>query len=193
MPASNQKGYLFLMRKFTCPPTLELLGQNIIAWVNNIQGDETQPIMQKRGLLNLDADKWYPAQQFMEAFNDMAEHPNLVSNMVAIGMEIGRIVPLPPQLENPTLGDVLMAWNDMYQYIHRNGDAGQITCEKVTDTHYKVTLTDLYPDNFSYGIMYGYARRFLPQDVSFTVYYDPDLPQRDEEDADKTVIHLEWQ
>lgn len=181
------------MRKFTCSPTLEILGQNIIAWEHNLQDDETRPIMEKYGLVNLDPDKWYPCIQLLNAMNDMAENPNTVSNFVAIGMEIGRIVPVPPQFTDPSLGDVLMAWDGIYQYLHRNGDAGKINCEKLADNHYRITFTDLYPDDFSYGIMYSYAKRFLPAGTNYMVYYDPALVRRDEGDTTETVIHVSWE
>lgn len=180
------------MRKFSCPPNVELLGQNITAFVDNLQAGEMLPIMQKHGIVGLDPEKWYPASMWMDALNELVQHPNVVSNLVAIGMEVGRIVPVPPHLTNPTLPDILEAWNGMYQYIHRNGDVGQIVCTKLSDKHYTLTFTDLYPDDMSYGILYAYGRRFLPDDVGFSVYYDPDLPQRDEDGGDKTVLHIEW-
>lgn len=131
------------MRQFTCSPSVELLGQNIIAWEHNLQVDETRPIMEKYGLVNLDPDKWYPCIKFMDAMNEITKYPNMVSNFVAIGMEVGRIVPAPPHLTDPGLGDMLMSWDGIYQYIHRNGHVGKIACDKLSDTHYRLTFTDL--------------------------------------------------
>lgn len=181
------------MRHFTCSPSIELRGQNIMAFVHNLQDAETRPIMEKYGLVDLDPKKWYPFIKWLNALNEIAQHPNMVSNFVAIGMEIGRIVPVPPNLTDPQIGDILMAWDGIYQYLHRNGDVGRIVSERLADNHYRVTTTDLYPDDMDYGIMYGYARRFLSPGTDFTVYYDPDLPRRDHDGADKTVIHLTWE
>jgi hypothetical protein len=158
-----------------------------------LQADETKPIMAKYGLDNLEPEKWYPAHLWMDALNELSKMPNVSSNFVAIGMEIGKIVPMPPDMPNPTLGQVLMIWDGLYQYLHRNGDAGQIKCEKVSDQHYKTIHTDLYPDEFSYGILYGYARRFLPPRTPFKIYFDPNLPRRDANNAAMTVIHTSWE
>jgi hypothetical protein len=180
------------MRKFTCPPDAEVLGQNIRAWAENLQGEDTTPIMQKYGLVNVDPNGWYSVKALMDAMNEIVSNPNSSPNMVAIGLEIGRIVPMPPDMPDPTLGQVLMMWNGIYQYLHRNGDVGAINVEKMSETHYKVTFTDLYPDDFSYGIMYGYARRFLPRGTRFKVFYDEAVTPRDQGGTGATVIHLKW-
>ncbi len=180
------------MRQLTCPPNLEVMGQNIRAFVENLQGDDTTPIVQKYGLANVDPNGWYPAHDLIEALNEIAANPNSSANMVAIGMVIGKIVPMPPGLENPSLGQVLMIWNDLYQFIHRNGDPGAILCEQVNEKHYKTIHSDLYPDDFSYGIVYGYGRRFLPPGTQYKVFYDPEATPRDA-GGDVTIIHVSWE
>jgi hypothetical protein len=182
------------MRHLTAPADLELLGAMTTVFVNNLQGMETAPVFQKYGLVNLDPQQWYPAYKFMDAMNELAVHGNISSNMLAIGMEVGKITPLPPEMSNPTLGEVLMMWNDLYHAVHRGhkGNIGKIVCEKVSDSHYTTSHTDLYPDDFSYGIVYGFARRFLPHGSRFRVYYENEAKRRDLGTADITVIHVQW-
>lgn len=177
------------MRKYTAPPNGEILGQNIRAWVDNLQGPQTAPIMQKYGLTNVDPQGWYSLKSLMDAMDEIVHSPNASSNLVAIGMAIGKIVPLPPTI---TLGEVLLGWNAIYQSLHRNADVGEIRCEKIKDTHYRITFTDLYPDDFSYGIMYGYAQRLLPRGTNFKVAYDTEITRRDQGGQGATVIHLQW-
>jgi hypothetical protein len=178
------------MCKLTCSPTVEVLGANLNAFFDNLQSDETTPIVRKYGVENPILDKWYPEQSVLGAINELSALPNFTFNFVAIGMEIGRICPMPPDLKDPSLGEVLMAWNGIYQYLHRNGDVGAIRCEKVNDKHYKTIHTDMYPDDFSYGIVYGYAKRFLPPGTRFKVFYDPEITPRDRGGTDTTVIHV---
>jgi hypothetical protein len=180
------------MRHFTCAPEIEFIGQNLRAFTDNLQGDEVGPIVAKYGLANADPNGWYKARPWMDAMNELAQHPNFSSNMVAIGMKIGEIVPMPPTLPNPTLGEVLQAWDGIYQYIHRGGDVGKIVCTKIDDKHYTTTHTDLYPDDFSYGIVYGYARRFLPRGARFKVHYDEEVKPRDH-GGPITIIHVRWE
>ena len=182
------------MRKLTCPPGTETLGQNLMAFTDNLQGSETSPVMEKYGLIDIDPHAWYPASNLLDGLNELAEKTNVSTNLTAIGMKIGEIVPMPPALPNPTLEEVLLIWDDIYQAIHRNGDVGYIRCEKVADKHLKTTHSDMYPDDLSYGVLYGYGRRFLPRGSKFTVFYDPDVKARDYGgDGDVTIIHIKWE
>ncbi len=181
------------MHVFHCPSNSELIGYYVLALVENIQSPEVRPIMEKHGLVNLVPDQWYPLRLWFDAFNEMLQLPNVMDNMVAIGMKIGQLIPIPPGLQNPTYEQMLMAWDGIYQQAHRNGDVGHILCEKVGDKHYKAILTDSYPDDLTYGIFYTLTRRFLPPGTQFKLYYDQVFPARDRGGKDVTLIHVEWQ
>ena len=183
------------MRKLICPPGAEVLGQNISAFSDNLQGEYLEKIMRKHDLVDLDPEGWYPLQNLMDALNEIAENGNnMSSSFVAIGKRIGEILPMPPGMENATLVQVLEMWDDLYQYLHRNADVGEVRLEKVTDKHYKTIHSNLYPDDMSYGLLYAYGRRFLPRGTHFKVYYDSDEPARDHGGGSKyTIIHTEWE
>jgi hypothetical protein len=163
---------------------------NILAFFHNLRGYETAPIMERHGLASVGQNDWAPTSRFLDALNELAETTDLMSSLVAIGMEIGTTIPMPDGI---TLDQVYMGTNDVYQSLHRGADVGAITGEKVSDKHYIMTLTDVYPDDFTYGIMYGYARRFLPPGTGYSVAYDLDVKPRDRGgDSGKTVIHIKW-
>jgi hypothetical protein len=52
-------------------------------------------------------------------------------------------------------------------------------------------MTAPYPDSYNYGILYGFAQRYL-HGRHFTVYFDPELPRREMGGA-STVIHVVWE
>jgi hypothetical protein len=182
------------MRKLVCPPGLETIGINLSAFYDNLQGENTKPVMEKHGVMNIDPQKWYPAQKLLDALNELSDMPDFMGNMVAIGKKIGEITPIPPEIsEKPTLPQVLNIWDGLYQYLHRNGDAGQIVIEKVSDSHYRTGHSVLYPDDLSYGVAYAFARRFLPPKTGFKVYYDTEHPIRDYGGAGEfSYIHIKW-
>jgi hypothetical protein len=182
------------MRTLTCPPESETIGFNIMAFLGNLQGDRTSLVMEKYGLLDIDPESWFPTQKYLDALNELAISPDFSSSLVAIGLEVGMMPLLPPDLENPTLEQVLMRWDDMYQMSHCNADVGGIAVEKVGEKHYKTIHTVVYPDDMSYGILYGYARSFLPPGTKFKVYYDPDVLPRDQGGSENyTIIHISWE
>ena len=182
------------MRKLTCPPQSETIGINFHAFTDNLQSADTRPIMEKHGVADVEPFEWYPSVNLLNALNEIAENPNLVTNFVAIGMKIGEAVPFPPEMVDPTLPEVLMIWDDLYQGLHRNGDMGEIKCIKHSDKHYETVHTVPYPDDMSYGIQYAYGRRLLPPGTQFTVYYDPEHPARDHGGTSEgTSIHIKWE
>lgn len=182
------------MRELTCDPNSETLGAGVLAFYNNLRGESTRPVMRKYGLTDIQPSDWLPTQNYMSALNELSKSEDFMSSLVAIGMEIGQIIPLPPGMENATMGEVLQVWDSIYQSLHRKADVGKIAVEKIGDKHYKVTFTDLYPDDFSYGIMYGYAKRFLPAGTDFTIRYDPEVTPRDRGgEKGFSVIHATWE
>lgn len=182
------------MRKLICPPEAETIGVNITAFFDNLRDDNTKPVMEKYGFLDIDPESWFPLSKYLDALNELAKNPDFSSSLVAIGLEVGMMTPVPPDLENPTLEEVLNRWDDMYQFLHRNADVGGINFEKISEHHYKTIHTVVYPDDMSYGVLYGYGRRFLPRGTRFKVYYDPDVLPRDYGGKeDYTIIHISWE
>lgn len=182
------------MRKFTVAPDVEHSGAITIAFVKNLQSAETTPVFQKYDLINLDPSRWYPASRFMDALNELAESDDFSSTMIAIGLEIAKQVPMGSDGVDPSFEDALVLWDKFYQRAHRgeNCDIGGITLDKVAEYHYKTIHTHIYPDDFSYGIAYGLARRYLPKATNFKVFFDADAKQRDRDGAASTIIHVTW-
>jgi hypothetical protein len=179
------------MRVLTCDPKVELLGTNLHAWLDNLEADVTEPILKKHDLTSFQPGTWYSCQKWLDVLNDLAQGANFNSACVAVGLSVGQTIPLPPELSNATLPEILNLWDSMYQSLHRGGDVGHIVSEQISDTHYVSRHTDLYPDDFSYGIAYGFTKRFLPRGTQFKVYYDESVQRRDQ-GGKVTNIHIDW-
>src|SRR5262245_58899660 len=126
------------MRILTCPPGTETRAINVKAYFSNLREEQVAPVSLKYGLKDIDPEGWDPTENFLGALNELAKNPDYLSTVVAVGLEIGMITPVAPGVENPSIEDVLMGWDAIYQYLHRNGDAGKIVCEKINDKHYKL-------------------------------------------------------
>lgn len=178
------------MRELTCPPGTEISGDGILSLVENVSKDEIQPLLEAHELGELDREAWYPAQLYLDVLGDIRDE--FYMNMVAVGMAVGENTHLPPEMEQMTLGGILELWDAHYQMHHRNGDIGHAATQKISDTHYTITIhKGLYPDDLEYGVAYGFAKRFLPDDEYFLVEYDPDVTRMDD-GGDETVIHVKW-
>lgn len=183
------------MRKLYAPPQLEISGVFTGAFIDNLQADGAIAIFKKHHLENPDAALWYPTHHFMDAMNELADEGYLVSNLVLIGMEVCKRFPKLMNNGASPLWDALIFWESVYLTAHRNyqvGEIGGIRTEKISETHYKTFLTDLYPDHFSYGIAYELTRRYMPKGTVCKVMYDPAFPTRDDHGGDVTVIDFSW-
>ncbi|NDJ61389.1 MAG: hypothetical protein GYB67_09700 [Chloroflexi bacterium] len=180
------------MRILTCDPHAEVRGLALLAFVNNLNADEIRPTLERHGIGEVDPDRWYPMQNWLNVLNDLSHQDNHSSNLVAVGLAVANQPILPPELDaSAALHQVLLNWNNSYQSLHRGADVGYHHIEKVSETHYRATSTALYPDDFFYGVAYGFARRFLPPDVDFSVAFDDDTPNLDD-GGENTVINIKW-
>jgi hypothetical protein len=172
-------------------PNVEVIGQNMLSFIQNIQAEAIQPVLEKHGLLNVQPDTWYRLQDWLDVLSDLSTQSGAMFNMVAIGTAISETALIPPEVAAMSLEQFLFIVDNVYQMQHRNGDPGHIQTEQVADKHIKLTVRVPYPDDLEYGTTYGFVRRFLPKGTNFMVEYDPDTPRR-EQGGDATIIHVTW-
>lgn len=179
------------MRRLSCNPSIEVIGVAVRAFTEHVTVDEMKGLLKKHGLENIGDDEWYQMLNLLDLLNELTETSNWSENYVAMGMKRAEVAKMPPEAANMTFGQFLMNWNKIYQLQHRNGDVGQLQAEKLTDTHFKVTFDIIYPDDFIYGVAYGMARRFLPNQTKFVIKYDDSVLQMDK-GGKETVLDITW-
>ncbi len=173
-------------------PDHEAPGKVWIDLANAIGSEEIMPYFEKHGMTNIDPNAWYPMQKIVDIYNDMAgKKTGVMFDFVSIGMKEAEQAIVPPHFESLPLLTNLQAIEAVFKLNNRGTDPGEVRCETVTDTHVKMILRVVTPDDLWYGIFYGYVRRFAPKGTHFTVYYDPDVPHRDN-GGEKTIIHIKW-
>ncbi len=181
-----------MLRKI-CPPETETIGRSVQAFMASINHENFRPILEKYGFASgIDPDKWYPLQDVLATLTEIAEQPGAMFDLVSIGTAAAGASQLTPELQQLSFGEFLALYGKaLYPSRHRNGDAGTISAEPVGENHVKMVLDIYYPDDLMYGIFYGLARLFLPEESRFTVAYDEDQIRKDK-GGDNTVIHVMW-
>jgi hypothetical protein len=173
-------------------PDHEFPGQLLIDLANAIGSEDIMPYFEKHGMTNIDPKAWYPMQKLIDIYNEMQEAKSgTMFDFVSIGMKEAEQAIIPPQLQSLPLLSVLQSVGEVFKLNNRGTDPGEIKCEIVADKHVKMILRVTTPDDLWYGILYGYVRRFVPKGGHFTVFYDKDIPRRDEGN-DVTIIHITW-
>ncbi|MCB8946030.1 MAG: hypothetical protein H6658_19975 [Ardenticatenaceae bacterium] len=181
------------MHTYTCDPALEISGQTLQAYIDNVQADIIEPIFHKHGMSVPDPEKWYPLQPVLDVLKEIHDNPDATTNLVAIGVKIAEYGVEPEDIIAAPLNVVFEHWEEhMYSSV-RNGDAGRIITEKVNDKFYKITQQNIFPDDLCYGLAYGFARSRLPLGVNFRVWYEDYDNRIDNGGGDKTVICVQWE
>jgi hypothetical protein len=168
----------------------QVIGQVLFAFAHNINVEEMLPVLQKYDLVELYEDQWYPVETIVKFFKAISEQANAMFNLVSIGTKISTYCIVPPDLDAMPFSDFLGIIDTVYHMQHR-GDVGQLIPHKVNAQHYTVTSATPYPDDFWYGIYYGWAQRLLPQGISIKVWYDEAAPRQDQ-GGKHTTVHIEW-
>lgn len=184
------------MGKYTVfEPDIEVSGVSALALTTSIVHREIEQILIRHDLNNIVPGEWYPLQNVLDVFNELAERGGTSSQyFVGIGMAVADNTynGLPPERQAVSLADFLSAYETVYlarQRCCENGDKGYLRFENVDKHHIIARIRVPYPDDLFYGIIYGLTRNFRPKGKGFTVAYDPSLPRR-EQGAHETVIHI---
>jgi hypothetical protein len=151
-------------------PNVEVLGAVIIAISQSINSDELLPILEARGLGNVQPDQWYPAATWIDALNDIAAHDNGSMNLVAASIKVSENI--PQASGDGTIKGAFMTANDTYYMSHRGGYLGEIKVESTKDKEVTVSAYSPYPDDYLYGAFYGHARRHAPKNANLRIYRD---------------------
>lgn len=175
----------------TFGPDAEVYGKGMLAFVESIRYDNLKPILEAHGLSEIDPERWYPQQVWLDVFNDIEVESDSMSNLVSIGMKIADTA--PPELINIPFVDLMKGFGEnSYKTHNRGADIGYLDTKVISDTHLEMHDGTPYPDEFVYGAYYGMARRFLPAGSNFTVKYDEDEPIRSK-GGSVTIVHIIWE
>jgi len=168
-------------------------GQLMVDFKNAVNADEIMPYFEKHGLSTIDPAHWYPMQDLLDIYNDMAATKDgTMFDFVDIGMKTAEQAIVPPEFASLPLAVILQGSVQVFPLNNRGSDIGEVSVEMVNDKHAKITMRVPQPDDLWYGVYYGYTKRFSPPGTRFTVFYDKDIPHRDL-GGEKTIIHITWE
>ena len=172
-------------------PDTEIIGQAILDFGEAVGSEQFQVFFERNGLVDIQPDRWYPAQKWLDVLNDIADTGSAMFDFVSIGIRQLELAVIPPEFDAMPLIDILKNLEEAYRLNYRGADIGSITVELVDDKHVKVIIRSFEPDHLWYGNLHGLMRRFAPKGLDYTITYDSDVPRR-EEGGDVTIIHVKW-
>lgn len=172
-------------------PDAEVSGAVMISLFNHYRRDDVIDSLQRHGLDNLDAERWYSVDPFIRLLDEWSKMPSFSTNLISVGMAM--IYHLEPPEDTSGLSPVekLLMLGEMHMAHHRNGDAGSYTIRQLNDKTIRYIENTIWPDDMIYGYIYGAAQRYLGQGNRFTLRYMAGT-QRQDMGGTETTLDLSW-
>jgi hypothetical protein len=180
-----------MKRYLAFDPNNEIIGQSLIAIANAIGSEEFIDIFIQHHLTNVDPTQWYPEQQFLDVLSDIAERGGGMFDFVSIGMNMIANGVFPPALDTMPFEQIISN-SAAFALNTRGPKPKSMKIDVLGPKHIVRRYIAPEPDDYWYGVAYGYAKRFLAPGVKFRVYYDPNVPRRDN-GGEETLVHIEWE
>ena len=172
-------------------PDHEFLGRTVLNLQTALGTGRVQDIFVKHGLGEVDPDAWYPAQLWFDAINEIADDQSSTMDFVGLGMKSVENAVVPAETPAIPVSTFLEGSARTYPLHNRGTDIGSVQGVVVNDHHVKMVLRMPHPDDFWYGVYYSFISQLLSERTSFIVYYDQEIPRRDQ-GGEVTIIHIEW-
>jgi hypothetical protein len=169
-------------------PQAEVIGQTVLAFSQNLEADVIAPLLPKYGLDNVDPEKWYPHQRWMDVLRDLSELPGSSTAFVAFGKQVVRSAVMPPEIDS-----VPKALNLLHAIHHLNlrnipEDEGY-TIKQISDRHFLVYHNTPNPDDAIYGFVWGMVARFKRPEEQFVVRL---IDNPNPEETPGSVYEIKW-
>lgn len=145
-------------------PSVKVNGQTIMSVVNAMEfGRETRlSILKKHGLENIDPEKWYDQQKWLDAFKEIY---NIIgeNTLYIIGKAIPANAKFPPEIDS--LEKALNAIDMAYHMNHTKGEIGsyKVTEFDASKKQAVMVCDNPYPSDFDRGIITTMLVRFKPK------------------------------
>ncbi len=150
-------------------PNVEVVGAVILSAIAHLKSDVV-PLLEKHGIFDVQPDRWYPQQAFLDALRDIQEgwsFGNSTVDLMSIGMRIPDNAVWPPDVNS--VEDALESIEVAYQLNHRGGEIGHYEIEFAEPHHIRMVCDNPYPSDFDYGIIYRTVKKFSPKGQTFQV------------------------
>lgn len=169
-------------------PDNETLGSAIQSALASIGNEQIQHIVERHGLKDVDPNKWYSQQTWLDLMRDIKER-GYAMNLVAIGMKIPDTAKFP---EMESVEAALSLLQVAYEYNHRGDDIGYYEYKSLGERKGKMICHNPFPSDLDYGIIYRLVQKFAPEDAeNFVVERDDSIPNRTT-GGDTCVYYIEW-
>lgn len=150
-------------------------------------GDRVSTILERHNFTQIDPNRWYPQQDYLNVYNDIYESQNgVMTDLVGIGMEILDQAVFPAEVDN--LEKALLAMDGYYRLNNQDEKAGWVVV--MNQQRARCISTTPFPQDLEYGILYALVRKFCPKNMSFKVEYEDLAMRQQTKEFDNPCVYL---
>lgn len=164
---------------------VEVNGQTVLSIANGLGSMKSMGlrILEEHDLKDIKPDGWYPQQNWLDAFRQIAEKVG-INTLYKIGMSIPENAKFPPDIDDIHKG--LAAIDIAFHMNHRlngkilvnpaNGQIlegiGHYSYKKIGETAVDIICDNSYPCDFDRGIIEAMANKFKPANAIIRLEHD---------------------
>ena len=140
-------------------PKIEVLGQNIFAIIDAMGAFKKTAfkILEEQGIVDIDPNKWYSQQDFLNAFKIIYEKLGSPTIKV-IGMKVPEKAAVPPGITSTE--EALNLIDKAFHMNHRGGDPGVYKFEKTGERKGVMICENPYPCALDEGLIQAFMEAF---------------------------------
>ena len=173
-------------------PQAQVAGRVILSTFDAI-GPDSAPFLTKHHLIELNPDRLYSQQTFLDALREIATRKaGDFLDMVAVGMRVAERSVFPPTVDG--VEAALLALDVAYQKNNpgpEQSQSGRYHIQKVGERQIDVIAENPFPCDMVYGVLYGTVRRFKAAGPVYYIYHDNGQPCR-KNGALTCTYHIVW-
>ena len=140
-------------------PQVEVDGASILLLVDAMEMFRrlADSILQKNGIHEVNAAKWYPQQAYLNAYREIYEQIG-ERTMKTIGKQVPEKALWPPDLDS--IEGALASIDVAYHMNHRGGEIGYYRYENTGENSAKMVCYNPYPCVFDMGLIEATGNKF---------------------------------
>ncbi|HHS50776.1 MAG TPA: hypothetical protein ENN07_06640 [candidate division Zixibacteria bacterium] len=139
-------------------PSAVVKGRTMLAIVEGLMNkDYARDVLARYGITEIDPDKWYPEQSWLNAFTDIASELGDAA-LYAIGRSLSKVIDFPEDIDNPH--DAAERLNDFYQSFHHGGDSGRYILTDLEDNAARIISHNPRPCAYDMGFLSAYMEKY---------------------------------
>ncbi len=171
-------------------PKVEVVGQGVLVLIEGVGTfrPTALKILAEHGISNVQADKWYPQQAYLDAYRQIAEKVGPVT-LKLIGRKIPEVALWPPQINS--VEAALASIDVAYHMNNRGGEIGSYKFKKTGERTGKMVCHNPYPCLFDIGLVEATAKKFALAGKRVTVTHD-DTQECRQKGGETCTLLISW-